>query len=332
MELPTSTNTPKQNISKFAILWVALVTLCLCILMVTLGLTGWGFYTVIKQADEKSEIPYATATAAAQWPVVFEDAFEHVSDHWYTGDYSGKGYHELRSISKGVYRWTLDNASDYTFWQPADAGTFKNFALSVDTRHTAGTIYDDYGLIFCNTGENYYEFSIQDSGHYGVSVWSADQWNPLIASTYSNEIKPGEFNHLTVLAEAGVFKLFINAVFVDEIKDTTLTGGDVGVMLGPQDQPKPPTSQPQTISATFYGSTSTAEYDNFEVRAPDSFSTEHNSAQLASIKPEKGTLVFASDQGGNRNIYTITSDGSGLKQLTDDPASDHAPRWSPGGN
>jgi TolB protein len=331
MELPTPTTTPKHNISKFALLWVALVTVCLCALMVTLGLTGWGFYTVIKQADEKSQIPYARATAAAQWPVAFADAFEHVSDHWYTGDYSDKDYHEFRSISKGVYSWTLDNASGYTFWQPADAGTFKDFELSVDARHTAGTTFDDYGLVFCVAGRSYYEFSIQDSGQYNVAVWVSDQRNPLIKSTYSSEIKPGEFNHLTVLAEAGVFKLFINSVFVDEFKDTTLTSGDVGVTLGPQDEPDRPNTQPQTISSTFYNSSSTAEYDNFEVLAPDDLSTEHDSAQLPAIKPEKGTLVFASTQDGNRNIYTIASNGSGLKQLTNDPASDYAPRWSPDG-
>jgi Tol biopolymer transport system component len=39
-----------------------------------------------------------------------------------------------------------------------------------------------------------------------------------------------------------------------------------------------------------------------------------------------------SRRDGNWNIYLVRSDGSGLEQLTDDPAEDGLPTWSPDGN
>ena len=53
--------------------------------------------------------------------------------------------------------------------------------------------------------------------------------------------------------------------------------------------------------------------------------TESNPAQF------EGTIVFYSDMAGNPDIYAIQADGSGLLQLTADPASDDSPALSPDG-
>ena len=42
-----------------------------------------------------------------------------------------------------------------------------------------------------------------------------------------------------------------------------------------------------------------------------------------------GRIVFQSDLGGNNDLYLLTR--AGLRRLTDDPASDEFPRWSPDG-
>ena len=39
----------------------------------------------------------------------------------------------------------------------------------------------------------------------------------------------------------------------------------------------------------------------------------------------EGTVAFYSDKAGNPDIYVIQVDGSGLVQLTDDPAFDDSP-------
>lgn len=46
---------------------------------------------------------------------------------------------------------------------------------------------------------------------------------------------------------------------------------------------------------------------------------------------DPNAIVFASNRGGNWDIYTIKPDGSGLKRLTDHAADDQWPAWSPDG-
>lgn len=47
--------------------------------------------------------------------------------------------------------------------------------------------------------------------------------------------------------------------------------------------------------------------------------------------PESG-VAFVSDRDGNDEIYVVQPDGASLTRLTDDPALDTEPAWSPDGN
>jgi TolB protein len=50
------------------------------------------------------------------------------------------------------------------------------------------------------------------------------------------------------------------------------------------------------------------------------------------LRPDfEGTIAFYSDMAGNPDIYVVQADGSGLTQLTDDPAFDDSPDLSPDG-
>ena len=44
-----------------------------------------------------------------------------------------------------------------------------------------------------------------------------------------------------------------------------------------------------------------------------------------------GRIAFYSDRDGDREIYVMNADGSGLEQLTDNDSSDRFPAWSPDG-
>jgi dipeptidyl aminopeptidase/acylaminoacyl peptidase len=48
--------------------------------------------------------------------------------------------------------------------------------------------------------------------------------------------------------------------------------------------------------------------------------------------PTIGRIAFASDQGGNTDIYVMDADGSNLTRLTDNPTVDACPAWSPDGS
>lgn len=47
--------------------------------------------------------------------------------------------------------------------------------------------------------------------------------------------------------------------------------------------------------------------------------------------PKTAKIVFTSFQGGNLDIYIMNPDGSGQVRLTQHPAEDHQPTWSPTG-
>ena len=50
-----------------------------------------------------------------------------------------------------------------------------------------------------------------------------------------------------------------------------------------------------------------------------------------SASPVTGRIAFASSRDGNREIYLMNADGSGLARLTDNRAGDGRPSWSPDG-
>ena len=45
--------------------------------------------------------------------------------------------------------------------------------------------------------------------------------------------------------------------------------------------------------------------------------------------PAAGKIVFTSSRDGNAEVYVVDADGSGLRRLTDNPASDFFFAWSP---
>lgn len=54
--------------------------------------------------------------------------------------------------------------------------------------------------------------------------------------------------------------------------------------------------------------------------------------RVRTLAPEPpGKIAFASDRGGNNDIYVMDPDGGGIVRLTDDPAEDTQPTWSPDG-
>lgn len=54
-------------------------------------------------------------------------------------------------------------------------------------------------------------------------------------------------------------------------------------------------------------------------------------SQAAGSPPALGKIAFISERDGNREIYVMNADGSGQTNLTNNPAFDDAPNWSPDG-
>ena len=65
--------------------------------------------------------------------------------------------------------------------------------------------------------------------------------------------------------------------------------------------------------------------------SPTQSPTASPSPTLAPVSGLDGRFVFSSDRSGNREIYVMNPDRTGLQQLTNDPADDRLPTWSPDG-
>jgi TolB protein len=64
-----------------------------------------------------------------------------------------------------------------------------------------------------------------------------------------------------------------------------------------------------------------------------SYATGGGQVKPANHAPEpSGKLAFASERDGDYEIYTINPDGSGVARLTNNPAADREPVWSPDGS
>jgi Tol biopolymer transport system component len=50
------------------------------------------------------------------------------------------------------------------------------------------------------------------------------------------------------------------------------------------------------------------------------------------LSPDGSTIAFEGVDDANTDIYTVGVDGAGLQRLTDDPATDEFPQWSPDGS
>ena len=89
-----------------------------------------------------------------------------------------------------------------------------------------------------------------------------------------------------------------------------------------------------TVPLTGTGSTTTTVPAQATLsRQPTSSpqSRPHSSAPPATVQAagSNDRIAFNSGRDGNLEIYTMNPDGSGLARLTDHPANDWAPRWSP---
>jgi len=58
--------------------------------------------------------------------------------------------------------------------------------------------------------------------------------------------------------------------------------------------------------------------------------TTSNTA-AAGVSGENGSIAFVGDRDGNNEIYTMAPDGSSQVNLTNNPADDGDPDWSPDG-
>lgn len=186
---------------------------------------------------------------ASAWPLLLFDTFDDNQNEWIDGEIDDE-YAAIQITIDGVYRWetTAKQGFHWRVWPESDFTT--DFYLAVDTQNIGDNIEAQYGLIFRENEDAYFYWEINDSQHYRVFSYQ-NEWIELIPSTFTETIQPGEMNHLVVVSENNVYKLWINDQFVGQVSGSFPSNGQTGVAIG----------------LSYEGEESVIIFDNFELRA-----------------------------------------------------------------
>jgi hypothetical protein len=203
---------------------------------------------------------------------------------------------------------------------------FTDFTLEADARQVAGRDVALYGFVFRHQDkDNFYSLFAGSDGEFIVVKKQDGEWDAVadMEWTFSPYIKTGEAtNHLKVVCLGAECSFYANQGHLITVQDDTFDAGKVGL-----------------VAESFKGS------DPIKV-AFDNLRVEETTARPAvtpkeAVEPEPppptakppalNKIAFVSDRDGNQEIYTVNADGSGVTRLTNNPAEDNSPAWSPDG-
>jgi hypothetical protein len=118
----------------------------------------------------------------------------------------------------------------------ADATNFRNLVYQVSM-----TLHSNCGgglIVRGNkSADKYYLFTINTEGVYQFEVYAGNNHAILLNGTSSAILGTEQANTLTVMANQGVFDLFINQTFVAETISGQLSAGQIGVAVYNTNQP-----------------------------------------------------------------------------------------------
>lgn len=192
------------------------------------------------------------ARVSASWTAVLVDSFTAATSQWPVGNYNAADVTANHSIVGGKYRWTLKPTKSVSWRAGPNAAALTDFRLSVEGKRISGPAVSTYGLYFRRDGDDMYVFQVNDQREYSAAVYTKGAWVTLIDRTFSSLIQANNSNRLTVVAQGSLFLFYINNQFVDDMSDTRLSKGTVGMVCGMS------SSTDEVV----------IDFDNFEVRAP----------------------------------------------------------------
>ncbi len=168
-------------------------------------------------------------------PVLFKDSFSDSLGNWKTHSdtLSFAGYEE-----SGFRLWA--NVPNYQFWSVPGLN-FKNVLIHTRAQRKAGPDNNIYGLLCRYQDEdNYYAFVIGSDGYYGIFRTLAGE-QALINQEhmdFSEVINRGEgVNEIQAICLGDQLALIVNGAVLLRVQDSSLTHGDVGMIVGNFSEP-----------------------------------------------------------------------------------------------
>lgn len=157
-----------------------------------------------------------------------------LTDNKGDGKWEGGTQAVLSGCAFGSDGYHVSEAQQGNF-QPcfAQAGNFGNMAYQVNMTFTKGSRAQGGILLRADIGKkSYYFFRISADGSYAFDLYSSSQANTL-TSGFSAAINAGlkQSNQIAVIAKGGHFYLYVNSQYVDDVSDSTLKSGSIGLAV-----------------------------------------------------------------------------------------------------
>ena len=190
------------------------------------------------------------------WPVVVQEKFTDDHLNWTIGTNNNNLALEEMGIAGGKYTWKFTSKKSMASFSFPTMPDQTDLYVSVDMQMTAdnANAEDQAGITFRQTqaDSTFYFFAVNPEGTYSLSMYDGSGWDDLIPTTDTDQMKPGQVNHLAVSMEGSQILLVINNTVVNSFEDARLSSGVAGLGL-------------HLPSA---GEDATVIFTNFSVRAP----------------------------------------------------------------
>jgi hypothetical protein len=195
-------------------------------------------FDILISGVSKEEIGAALPALAESAVDDFTDPASGLVDAQEARDW-GRGYY-ASDIEQYVMELNPYAGPIYDYYEGATLGD--NFLLQVTTSYE-GAQNNSYGLIFRQSENGYYAFSISGDGFYTVKRADGEEASTLIDWTASELIDQNELgaNVLAVLGQGDTYNLYINGRQVNTFTDAAHSGGTIGIIANNFDEENPVT-------------------------------------------------------------------------------------------
>ena len=244
----------------------------------------------------------ATLAAPSSWSLVFRDTFDSNERSWPSGSRSSQRSLTNWIIKDGKYRSEIEAYRASLTTSNPSMEELTDFYLTTDILVIDVPISASYGVFFRKSGDNYYVFYVYYEKYFSVRMLYQGEWIDLVEASYSDAIRVGRVNRLSVSGEGAHFVFFINGDFVAEMDDSRLKSGKAGL----------------AIALDYAGDRAEIEFDNFEIRefvpdqaiCPNGAPAGHWILYVVKSGPENETILIDGKQRiihpGKNNFYLLS--------------------------
>ena len=165
--------------------------------------------------------------------VLLEDDFSRADSGWKTwASETSEVAYEDGELRIHVIK---DNWTAYATYGSLEDNSFDNFAVEADVWLTQiPEEGSEVGLVLRRNDKNYYQLVLSNDGLFKIRMHTDEGWTTLVDWVESAAINAGveAINRMRAECDGSTLRFYVNSIYLDEITDTTLTSGQVGLMAG----------------------------------------------------------------------------------------------------